>query len=180
MIIYSLTPGFKRRTFKLCVLNGWDSNFCICSSLLWAQSTAKGHIRAKTKLQPISLQVIHSTSHYTTSLFFSNHNSNSIQNFRTQTQNADPSVVPKQPSRLRDWWWWWWCCGGAAGLWALKTLIQLALHLLERNEKEAETPFLYEKEILKSETIITANHWSPKYIPSRGKTPFLRSPKRLF
>ena len=22
---------------------------------------------------------------------------------------AKSSVVPQQPSRLRDWWWWWWC-----------------------------------------------------------------------
>ena len=36
MAIYWLTLGFKGRTFKLCVLNRWDFNFCICSSSLWA------------------------------------------------------------------------------------------------------------------------------------------------
>ena len=38
------------------------------------------------KQTPVCLPVIYSTSHYTTSLFFSNHNSNCIQNFGTQTQ----------------------------------------------------------------------------------------------
>ena len=35
MAIYWPTPGFKGRTFKLCVLNRWDFNFCIHSSPLW-------------------------------------------------------------------------------------------------------------------------------------------------
>ena len=32
--IYWPTPGFKGRTFRLCVLNRWDFNFCVCSSPL--------------------------------------------------------------------------------------------------------------------------------------------------
>ena len=35
MAIYLPTPGFKGRTFKLCVLTRWDLNFCVCSSPLW-------------------------------------------------------------------------------------------------------------------------------------------------
>ena len=35
MAIYWPTPRFKGRTFKLCVLNRWDFNFCIHSSPLW-------------------------------------------------------------------------------------------------------------------------------------------------
>ena len=34
MAIYWPTPGFKGRTFKLCVLTGWDFNFCVRSSPL--------------------------------------------------------------------------------------------------------------------------------------------------
>ena len=34
MAMYWPTPGFKRRTFKLCVLFRWDLNFCIRSSQL--------------------------------------------------------------------------------------------------------------------------------------------------
>ncbi len=34
MAIYWPTPGFKRRTFKLCVLTRWDFNFCVRSSPL--------------------------------------------------------------------------------------------------------------------------------------------------
>ena len=50
----------------------------------WAQSTTKDYIRAENKL--VYLLVIHSTSHYTTSLFFSDYNSNYIHNFETQTR----------------------------------------------------------------------------------------------
>ena len=34
MAIYWLTPDFKGRTFKLCVLTRWDFNFCVRSSPL--------------------------------------------------------------------------------------------------------------------------------------------------
>ena len=34
MAIYWPTPGFKGRTFKLCVLTRWDFNFCVRSSPL--------------------------------------------------------------------------------------------------------------------------------------------------
>ena len=34
MAIYRHTPGFKGRTFKLCVLTRWDFNFCARSSPL--------------------------------------------------------------------------------------------------------------------------------------------------
>ena len=34
MAIYWPTPGYKGRTFKLCVLTRWDFNFCIRSSPL--------------------------------------------------------------------------------------------------------------------------------------------------
>ena len=33
-VIYWSTPGFKGRTFKLCVLTRWDFNFCVRSSPL--------------------------------------------------------------------------------------------------------------------------------------------------
>ena len=34
MAVYWPTPGFKERTFQLCVLNRWDFNFCVQSSPL--------------------------------------------------------------------------------------------------------------------------------------------------
>ena len=34
MAIYWPTPGFKGRTFKLCVLTRWDFNFCVRSPQL--------------------------------------------------------------------------------------------------------------------------------------------------
>ena len=34
MVIYWPTPGFKGRTFKLCVLTRWDFDFCVRSSPL--------------------------------------------------------------------------------------------------------------------------------------------------
>ena len=34
MAVYRPTPGFKGRTFKLCVLTKWDFNFCVRSSPL--------------------------------------------------------------------------------------------------------------------------------------------------
>ena len=34
MAMYWPTPGFKGRTFKLCVLTRWDFNFCVFSSPL--------------------------------------------------------------------------------------------------------------------------------------------------
>ena len=34
MAIYWPTPGFKGRTFKLCILIRWDFNFCVRSSPL--------------------------------------------------------------------------------------------------------------------------------------------------
>ena len=34
MAIYWPTPGFKGRTFKLCILTRWDFNFCVRSSPL--------------------------------------------------------------------------------------------------------------------------------------------------
>ena len=53
--------------------------------MLWAQSTTKGLYQG-WKLTSFYLLVIHSTSHYPTSLFFSNHSSNYIHNLGTQTQ----------------------------------------------------------------------------------------------
>ena len=41
MAIYSPTPDFKRRTFKLCVLTKWDFNFCVRSSPLRGIQTAE-------------------------------------------------------------------------------------------------------------------------------------------
>ena len=38
MAIYWLPPGFKGRTFKLCVLTRWDFNFCVRSSPLREQN----------------------------------------------------------------------------------------------------------------------------------------------
>ena len=35
MAIYWQTPGFKGRTFKLCVVTRWNFNFCVRSSPLW-------------------------------------------------------------------------------------------------------------------------------------------------
>ena len=35
MATYWPTPGFKGRTFKLCVLTRWDFNFCVRCSPLW-------------------------------------------------------------------------------------------------------------------------------------------------
>ena len=40
MAIYWPTPGFKRRTSKLCVLNRWDFHFCVRSSPLRGQNVA--------------------------------------------------------------------------------------------------------------------------------------------
>ena len=41
MAIYWPTPGYKGRTFKLCVLTRWDFNFCIRSSPLWGPGKKK-------------------------------------------------------------------------------------------------------------------------------------------
>ena len=46
----------------------------------------KGLHQSWKKKTSLNLQVLHSTSNYTTNLFSSNHNSTSIHNFRTQTQ----------------------------------------------------------------------------------------------
>ena len=43
LAIYWPTPGFKGRTFKLCVLTRWDFNFCVRSSPL------RGHLRRLRK-----------------------------------------------------------------------------------------------------------------------------------
>ena len=37
MAIYLPIPGFKGKTFKLCVLTRWDFNFCVRSSPLRRQ-----------------------------------------------------------------------------------------------------------------------------------------------
>ena len=42
MAIYWPTPGFKGRTFKLCILIRWDFNFCIHSFPLRAQFKVAG------------------------------------------------------------------------------------------------------------------------------------------
>ena len=39
MALYQPTLGFKVRTFKLCLLNRWDFNFCVHSSPLRERST---------------------------------------------------------------------------------------------------------------------------------------------
>ena len=63
----------------------WCECCYCCYLVLWAQSAAKGYIRAESKLQSFSrlfiLQVI-----IPQISFFSSHNSNSIQNFGMQTQ----------------------------------------------------------------------------------------------
>ena len=62
--------------------------------MLWAQSTAKDYFRSEHKVQcSIYLQVIHSASHYTASLFFSNLSSNSIHNFGMQTRKTITHVL---------------------------------------------------------------------------------------
>ena len=66
--------------------NKWDSKWqwtCHC----WLVSAVhhKG-LHQGWKQTSIHLQVIESTSYYATSLFFPNHNSNSIHNFGTQTR----------------------------------------------------------------------------------------------
>ena len=58
MAIYWSTPGFKGRTFKLCVLTRWDFNICIHSSPLWVK---RG--RRTGKLSSASWQNFHSLRH---------------------------------------------------------------------------------------------------------------------
>ena len=40
MALYWPTPGFKGKTFKLCVLTRWDFNFCVRSSPLRGTNSA--------------------------------------------------------------------------------------------------------------------------------------------
>ena len=44
MAIYWPTPGFKGRTFKMCVLTRWDFYFCVCSSPLWGDCWKLGQL----------------------------------------------------------------------------------------------------------------------------------------
>ena len=44
MAIYSPTPGFKGRTFKLCVLTRWDFNICVLSPPLRRMHRIHGKI----------------------------------------------------------------------------------------------------------------------------------------
>ena len=48
MAIYGPTPGFKGRTFKLCVLTRWDFNFCIRSSPLRGTHRRNTHTHTYT------------------------------------------------------------------------------------------------------------------------------------
>ena len=69
MAIHWPTPGFKGRTFKVCVLTEWDFNFCVRSSPLrgtvrgpetiyiYICSMGKGNKAVFTAFCPISLQV---------------------------------------------------------------------------------------------------------------------------
>ena len=52
MAIYWPTPGYKRRTFKLCVLTRCDFNFCIRSSPLRGKDSTPGLIIYKL-LEPV-------------------------------------------------------------------------------------------------------------------------------
>ena len=52
MAIYWPTPGYKGRTFKLCVLTKWDFNFCIRSSPLRGKDSTPGLIIYKL-LEPV-------------------------------------------------------------------------------------------------------------------------------
>ena len=45
MAVYWPTPGYKGRTFKLCVLTRWDFNFCIRSSPLRGFNTAMSKVQ---------------------------------------------------------------------------------------------------------------------------------------
>ena len=57
MAIYSPPPCFKGRTFKLCVLNRWDFNFCICRSHCMCVKTksymdkVSSYLKQSSKLQ---------------------------------------------------------------------------------------------------------------------------------
>ena len=57
--IYRPTPGFKGRTFKLCVLTRWDFNFCVRSSPLHRSSSwgfkAKMPVGLNVKNVPVFL-----------------------------------------------------------------------------------------------------------------------------
>ena len=78
----------KENVSQLWVLNIGHFNFCFHSVrsewCFWAKSTQ----RIISGLNFNLLLVIHSTSHYITSLFFSNHNSNHNHNIRTQTKRT--------------------------------------------------------------------------------------------
>ena len=52
MAIYWPTPGYKGRTFKLCVLTRWDFNFCIRSSPL------RGQRMSMTRRRMITIQTL--------------------------------------------------------------------------------------------------------------------------
>ena len=53
MAIYWPIPGFKGRTFKLCVLTRWDFNFCVRSSPLQVRPTERQRQREKTDRQTV-------------------------------------------------------------------------------------------------------------------------------
>ena len=57
MAIYWPTPGFKGRTFKLCVLTRWDFNFCIRSSPLRGHNHEKEAV-SKSSKEEYNLQAL--------------------------------------------------------------------------------------------------------------------------
>ena len=64
MAIYWPTPGFKGRTFKLCVLTRWDFNFCVHSSPLRGKAKKKTAVNIQPWWERV---IINQTSIWTVS-----------------------------------------------------------------------------------------------------------------
>ena len=58
MALYEPAPGFKGRTFKLCVLIRWDFNFCVRSSPL------RELIKVNVQINPIGHDIFIERKHF--------------------------------------------------------------------------------------------------------------------
>ena len=78
------------RMMRTCVHAGSGDEVLVTQSVILQPVSRKG-LHQGRKQTSVYLRVIPSASHCTTSVFFSNHDSKSIQNFGTQTQKNNSS-----------------------------------------------------------------------------------------
>ena len=67
--LFPLLSNTDEKLIRLSFEEGTIISYIVSLLLLWAQSTTGDYIRAEHKLNSMYLQVIHFTSHHTTSLF---------------------------------------------------------------------------------------------------------------